>query len=258
VKPSAQFELPEGLDWGYWVERWDRMQERYLVRRDERMELIVRLVRDTQPFVRHVLDLGCGTGSLMLAVLKAFPEAQVLGLDFDPTLLALARARLADYAGRAQLMEVDLREESWVETLRLPVDAAVSATALHWLPLGELALLYKRLAKVLHQGGIFLNADHVGSDCTAVQEGWERHRELMRAQEGHSSADDWDGFWEAYLSVLGPSARQFRQSLIGEWQGADTGIPLAWHLDQLRASGFTAVDCFWRCDCDAIYGGIRA
>ena len=258
MRPSTQFELPEGVDWGHWVERWDRMQERYLVRRDERMELIVHLIRDTQSSVRCVVDLGCGTGSLMLAVLRAFPRAQVFGLDFDPTLLALARARLAGFSERAQLMQVDMREESWVEGLPLPVDAAVSATALHWLPAGELALLYKRLAKVLHQGGIFLNADHVGSDHTSIQKGWEQHRELMRAQEGHSSADDWDGFWEAYLGVLGPSVRQLHQRLIGEWEGSDAGIPLAWHLDQLRASGFTAVDCFWRCDCDAIYGGIRA
>lgn len=255
---AERFDLPKGLNWRYWVERWERMQERYLVRRDERMELMVRLIRDTQPSVRCVVDLGCGTGSLMLAVLRAFPEALVFGLDFDPTLLALARARLAGFCGRAQLIQVDLRKESWVEGLPLPADAAVSATALHWLPAGELAALYKRLAKVLRPGGIFLNADHVGSDCPSIQKGWERHRELLRAQEGHSSADDWDAFWEAYLGALDPGVRQLRQRLLGEWEGSDEGIPLAWHLDQLRASGFVAVDCFWRCDCDAIYGGIRA
>ena len=257
MKPFVRFELPEGVDWEHWVERWDRMQERYVVRRDERMELIVWLIRNTQPSVRCVVDLGCGTGSLMLAMLQAFPEAQVVGLDFDPTLLALARARLAEFSGRALLMQGDLREDSWLASLPLPADAAVSATALHWLPADELTLLYRRLAKGLHQEGIFLNADHVGSDYTPIQEGWERHRQLVRAQEGHFLADDWDGFWEAYLSVLGPGVRQLRRRLIGEWQGSEMGMPLAWHLDQLRASGFTAVDCFWRCDCDAIYGGIR-
>jgi hypothetical protein len=27
--------LPDNIQWQEWVERWDRMQERYLVRREE-------------------------------------------------------------------------------------------------------------------------------------------------------------------------------------------------------------------------------
>lgn len=60
------------------------MQERYLVERAERFETIVRLIRETQHSLEAVLDLGCGTGSLMSSVLEAFPEASVTGIDFDP------------------------------------------------------------------------------------------------------------------------------------------------------------------------------
>jgi hypothetical protein len=38
---------------------------------------------------------------------------------------------------------------------------------------------------------------------------------------------------------------------------ARLGLPLAWHFDRLRESGFAQVDCLWRCDGDAIYGGIK-
>jgi hypothetical protein len=34
-------------------------------------------------------------------------------------------------------------------------------------------------------------------------------------------------------------------------------LPLWWRLDALREAGFEGADCFWRLDCDAIYGGIR-
>jgi hypothetical protein len=72
----------------------------------------------------------------------------------------------------------------------------------------------------------------------------------MRA--GGAEADDWDGFWDAYLHALGAAPRK-----AGGWEGGvEVGLPLAWHLDVLRACGFRAVDCFWRCDCDAIYGGV--
>jgi hypothetical protein len=44
---------------------------------------------------------------------------------------------------------------------------------------------------------------------------------------------------------------------MGPWVGSEQGLPLKWHFEQLKTAGFEAVDCFWRLDCDAIYGGIR-
>ena len=84
---SYPLHLPDGIQWQHWVERWDRMQERYLVRRAERIELLVNLVRRTVSPVRRILDLGCGTGSLMQPFLEAFPDAVVYGIDFDSVLL---------------------------------------------------------------------------------------------------------------------------------------------------------------------------
>lgn len=40
------------LDWPAWIARWDRMQERYLVERDERFSVVARLVSDTQVLPR--------------------------------------------------------------------------------------------------------------------------------------------------------------------------------------------------------------
>ena len=48
-------------------------------------------------------------------------------------------------------------------------DAVISATALHWLSPEHLAELYRRLASVVCSGGVFLNADHVASDCHLLQ-----------------------------------------------------------------------------------------
>jgi SAM-dependent methyltransferase len=172
--------------------------------------------------------------------------------------LTLARERLARYGKRMHLIRGDLTREGWLAAVPGQADAAVSSTALHWLPARDLALLYTRLYSVLRPGGIFVNADHVGSESPLIQESWERHREEMRTGEGHATADDWEGFWRAYLAELGPEAAEARQRLIGEWRGTDQGLPLAWHMDQLRSAGFVAVDCYWRCDCDAVYGGIRA
>jgi ubiquinone/menaquinone biosynthesis C-methylase UbiE len=47
---------------------------------------------------QRVLDLGCGTGTLAIMVKAVHPEAEVVGLDADPDILALARSK-ADAQG---------------------------------------------------------------------------------------------------------------------------------------------------------------
>jgi len=254
---SVPPKLPTDIDWRHWVERWDRMQERHLVRRAERIRLLVNVVRDTVSPLSRVVDLGCGTGSLMQPFLEAFPQAEVVGVDFDPVLLPLAQERLRSYGARARLVLADLRNDSWRMQVPDSVDAVVSATALHWLTESELAALYRQLSRVLRPGGIFLNADHVGSRHPQVQALWESSREEMRRAEAPAVGEDWDGFWEAYAQALGLSGqRRATERVLGGWDGGvEKGLPLEWHFAQLRASGFSHLECFWRCDCDAIYGG---
>ena len=248
---------PADLDWQAWVDRWDRMQARYLVKRAKRFEVIARLIRATRPAVARVVDLGCGTGSLMLGVLDEFPNAEVIGVDFDPTLLWVARARLQRFGSRSHTELLDQRQPTWTRSIAGPVDAVISATALHWLSPSQLAGVYHGIAQILGPGGIFLNADHVGSDSPEVQRGWEDHRAGMLTQEGNVHGDDWDGFWAKYSTALKLDIKEVNQRVIGGWEGVEEGLPLPWHLDSLREHGFVHVDCFWRCDCDAIYGGIR-
>jgi SAM-dependent methyltransferase len=241
------------------------MQDRYLVRRAERFQILIDLVcvlcvTPERPAPR-VLFLGCGPGSLMEPLLDAIPQAQGIGVDFHPAMLLLARERLAHFGvhpsarARVHLIQADLRDPSWAGGLPLPLDAVLSATALHWLRPEPLTALYRQVARMLRPGGLLLNADHVGSEYPPLQRVWERHRAAMREREGYWDADDWDGWWEAYGRALGLK-RGPRETIDGWEGGIEEGLPLAWHLDRLRECGFRWVDCFWRTDCDAIYGGI--
>jgi SAM-dependent methyltransferase len=248
-------ELPPGADVGEWVRRWDRMQERFLVAREERFAELARLVRAAVASPRRVVDLGCGTGSVAAHLLEAIPEVEVVGVDVDPTLLALARGRCRGFGARARFLEADLRKPGWAAALEVPVDAAVSATALHWLSAAELASVYGLLARRLSPGGIFLNADHVATSIRGVQADWEAARSA-ELEAWSWRGEGWAAFWEGYLALLGPEARAVREAALGDLRGVEEGLPLAWHLDALRQAGFTGVDCFWRCDCDAIYGGV--
>jgi SAM-dependent methyltransferase len=249
-------QFPTQFDWRSWLGRWDRMQDRYIPARKERFKVITQLIADTQKKVSSVLDLGCGTGSLMLPILQAFPAAKVWGVDFDATLLALAEKRLAGFGSRIKLIKTDLRKQNWLKSVPTSFDAVVSATTLHWFSRRQLGRLYKQFNRILRSGGIFLNADHACSTSGGVQKRREKHRDFLVSKR-RIGADDWDGFWKAYGQALKINVKDYRRKLMGPWVGSEQGLPLKWHFEQLKTAGFEAVDCFWRLDCDAIYGGIR-
>ncbi len=76
----------------------------------------------------RILDLGVGSGCLLLPLLREFPEATGLGMDVSPEALAVARAN-ADALGvasRATLMIDDWRRPNWTERVGGPFDLVVS------------------------------------------------------------------------------------------------------------------------------------
>ena len=149
-----------------WVARWDSQQLGYLPDREERFTALIDAVQEgTSRPDPLVLDLGAGPGSLAVRLLDRLPAATVVAVDADPLLLALGRVAWPDRSG-LRFAEADLRQPGWSGGLGLdrPVDAAVSTTALHWLPPGALAAMYAELATVLRPGGLLLNGDHLSED----------------------------------------------------------------------------------------------
>jgi SAM-dependent methyltransferase len=59
-----------------------------------RAKLIVRLIKSHFPDVRNLLEIGCGTGSVLLALRREFANADLLGSELNLQGLAFARQRL--------------------------------------------------------------------------------------------------------------------------------------------------------------------
>jgi ubiquinone/menaquinone biosynthesis C-methylase UbiE len=98
----------------------------------------------------RVLDIGCGAGdvSMLLAEL-AGPDGAVIGVDMNPAILELARARTAG-AGLANVSYV----EADLTGLRLdePVDALVGRLIL--VHLKEPAATVRALSRLVRSGGV--------------------------------------------------------------------------------------------------------
>jgi hypothetical protein len=192
----------------------------------------------------------------------------VTAVDLDPVLLAMGEACFGTAGGRLAWIEADLTREDWPAALpETPADAAVSTTAIHWLPPGRIVTLYRTLARVIRPGGLLLNGDtmhfpaqaeHFRKVAAAIT---DRRRAAHRAQSG---AEDWEAYWTALRAVpaLGPlfaeRDRRFawrpaeREAAIGSVTPRrahlETVVPttLDLHRGALLDAGFREVDVLWQ------------
>ncbi len=116
------------------------------------------VVRDrllaTVPAGGRVLDVGAGTGTLAIALAAARPDVDVTGVDGDPEILALARAKPG-----AEAVRFELGRAGRLELPDASVDAAVMSLVLHHLaPDGKRRALAES-ARVLRPGGQLHVAD---------------------------------------------------------------------------------------------------
>ena len=98
---------------------------------------------------QRVLDLGAGTGTLTIMAKQAYPAADVVGLDGDPAILAVARQKAAT-AG------VAIRFDQGLATALPYGDAAfdrvLSSLMLHHLSMEDKARALRETWRVLRPG----------------------------------------------------------------------------------------------------------
>jgi release factor glutamine methyltransferase len=76
----------------------------------------------------RILDLGVGSGCLLLTLLREYSEANGVGIDASADALAVAKdnAERLGVASRAKLTVDDWRQEGWLDRLGGPFDLVVS------------------------------------------------------------------------------------------------------------------------------------
>jgi ubiquinone/menaquinone biosynthesis C-methylase UbiE len=105
---------------------------------------------------KKVLDVGCGTGTMLVIVKRAFPTSEVVGLDGDLEILEMARAKAQKSAPGIQFdhgMSFDLPypDESF--------DVVLTSMMLHHLIREDKEKTAREMYRVLRPGGQLFGAD---------------------------------------------------------------------------------------------------
>lgn len=100
---------------------------------------------------RSVLDLGCGTGALLAAILGRWPETDCTGLDLSEGMLGEARRKLGS---RARLVQGEAATLPFADG---SFEVVVCTDSFHHYPQPERVL--EEVRRVLRPGGVFLLAD---------------------------------------------------------------------------------------------------
>lgn len=171
----------------------------YLKFEDERTRPSSDLLARIPPLAAvRVVDLGCGPGNSTQVLAERFPEAQVLGIDTSPDMIAAARKRLPHVTfALGDVARLALPE---------PADVLFANAVLQWVPDHE-ALLPHLMGQLAPGGYLAIqmpdNLDqpsHVAMRHVAAEEPWADR--LVAAADARTQLPSVD----AYYAMLRPHA----------------------------------------------------
>ena len=102
----------------------------------------------------HVLEVGCGSGAMSVAMLDRFPQLRLTATDIDPQMVLAAGRRLSRFGDRATVAVADAAKLPFDDD---HFDAGVSVLMLHHVGTWEAAL--RELVRVVKPGGRVIGCD---------------------------------------------------------------------------------------------------
>lgn len=209
----------------------------------DQLAIMLRLLAANDLPIERFIDLGSGAGAVAGAVLAAYPDAQAILVDFSEPMLDQARAIL----GKAEIVQGDFASSAWLDKIShyAPVDAVVSAFAIHHATHERKRELYGEIYNLLRPGAFFINIEHVSSSTPWV--------------EAQADSLIIDTMW-AYYSKQGTN--KTREQVEADFlnrpdKEANILAPVEDQCQWLRQIGFADVDCYFKSFELAVFGGRR-
>lgn len=147
-----------------------------------------------------IVDIGCGTGTLAIALKRRCPDARIVAIDPDPEILAIAR-------GKADGLDIE-----WTQGLASEdrfaagaVDATTCSLVLHQVPLETKREIVATMRRWCRPGGTIHITDY-GRQRGAMR--WLFRQTVQRGDGVEQTQPNADGILEELLAQPGLSLSQ--------------------------------------------------
>jgi SAM-dependent methyltransferase len=236
-------------NWRSWLAAWDRQQTSFNPTREHRFSIMFDVLEARLGTKFTALDLGCGPGSLSIRLLRRFPRARVVAVDYDPVVRQIGQGAVGDVGGRMTWVDAKLGAPGWMDALPIRrFDAAVSTTALHWLDRPALAHLYRDLGRLVRRHGVFLDGDHLPwSPPNGPMSRLARAVLDLEYPPGQRKTEwkGWDEWWRKARRepALRDAFREHRRRQASHPPRGSTA--LEYHVRCLRRAGFRNIEPIW-------------
>lgn len=213
--------------------------------RAEQLATLLTLIPFEKDDSFKVVELASGEGHLSASILEAFPNAEILALDFEESMRETTSKRLSSYDGRFSVAAFDMLKDDWFDKLDA-ADVVISSLCIHHLDgKGKQNLFYEVQSRLSKQGALLI------ADLVLPK----------NAQAKELFATTWDSTAES-ASIQTTLSRDIFQLFVEEqWNlyrypdDFDKPSPIYEQLTWLDSAGFNTVDVFWMQAGHAIYGG---
>jgi ubiquinone/menaquinone biosynthesis C-methylase UbiE len=152
----------------------------------------------------RVIDVGCGTGSLLRSMIIDCPQADFIGVEPDREALAIARKKLGP---SAQLVGW---HKGFLDSLDLHGDKRatkiVSSLVLHQVPGSEKRAILEQMNALLSPRGSVIVADYMRQETRLMRAMFRGTVQLLDGQE--DTQPSVDGIVEAHLCEIFDDAQR--------------------------------------------------
>ncbi len=234
----------------YWkgnqVEIYEHKQRLVVPKKDEMLDIIVKLFPYSSDEKIKVLDVGAGKGALTERILYRFPNSIVTCLDSSQEMLRDARNRLSESKDRVHYIQSDFNDADWNKFFSNEFEVIASAIALHYLKPQGRKRFFQQCYDMIKDGGCFINGTAFKSEDPEIQQMYDDFhakyiQDQLRELEGT----------ELSIEEIVRRRKENRERAGVNFYSVKEQIAL------LRDSGFKRAECVWKYFNMAVVIGLR-
>lgn len=169
-----------------------------------------------------LLDIGTSTGEVIAPLVEEYEKSYFIGLENSDSMIENAKSRFKNFKN-VDIRKHDLRKKIIIED----VDIIISSLTIQFTPIEYRLQILKNLHDILSDDGIFIFIEKIIGSSANLDS-------LLNDIYYNIKLDNGYSFEEIQRKKLA-------------LEGVLVPVTAEWNEEMLRMSGFSQVDCFWRC-----------